>query len=40
MIGKCISEISCEEHEFEKAKEDYNKALGKSGFSEEIKYCE
>ena len=37
MIGKCISEISCEEHEFEKAKEDYNKALEK-GFSEKINY--
>ena len=38
MIGKRISEISCDEHEFEKAKEDYNKALEKSGFSEKIKY--
>ena len=40
MIGKRISEISCDEHEFEKAKRDYNKALEKSGFSdsENIKY--
>ena len=38
MIGKRISETSCEEHKFEKAKKDYNKALGKNGFSEEIKY--
>ena len=36
MIGKRISEISCEEHEFEKAKVHYNKALEKSGFSEKI----
>ena len=35
MIGKCISEISCDKHEFEKAKGDYNKALEKSGFSDE-----
>ena len=38
MIGKRVSEISCEEHEFETAKGDYNKALEKSGFSENIKY--
>ena len=38
MIGKRISEISCDELEFEKAKGDYNKALEKSGFSEKIKY--
>ena len=38
MIGKCISEISCDKHEFEKAKGDYNKALEKSGISEKIKY--
>ena len=38
MIGKRVSEISCDEHEFEKAKGDYNKALEKSGFSENIKY--
>ena len=38
MIGKRISEISCDKHEFEKAKEDYNKALEMSGFSEKIKY--
>ena len=36
MIGKYISEISCDEHEFEKAKGDFNKALEKSGFSEKI----
>ena len=33
MIGKRISEISRDEHEFEKAKGDYNKALDKSRFS-------
>ena len=33
MIGKRISEISCDEHEFEKAKGDYNKDLEKGGFS-------
>ena len=38
MIGKRISEMSCDEDEFEKAKRDYNKALEKSGFSEEFKY--
>ena len=38
MIGKRVSEISCDEHEFEKAKGDYNKGLEKSGFSEKIKY--
>ena len=38
MIGKCISEISCDKHEFEKAKGDYNKVLEKSGISEKIKY--
>ena len=37
MIDKRISEISCVEHEFEKGKRDYNKALEKSGFSEKIK---
>ena len=36
MIGKPIPEISCEEHEFEKAKGDYNTALEKSDFSEKI----
>ena len=30
MIGKDISEISCDEHEFEKVKGDYSKALEKS----------
>ena len=38
LIRKRISEISCDEHEFEKAKEDYNKAFEKSGFSEKVKY--
>ena len=38
MIGKRISEISYDEHEFEEEKEDYSKALEKSGFSEKIKY--
>ena len=37
MIGKRILEISCDEHEFEKAKGNYNKALEKSGFNEKIK---
>ena len=37
MIGKRISEISCDQHEFEKAKGEY-KALEKSGFSEKNKY--
>ena len=37
MIGKRISEISYDIHEFEKAKGDYNKALEKNGFSEKIK---
>ena len=38
MIGKHISQISCDEQEFEKAKGDYDKALEKSNFSEKIKY--
>ena len=38
MIGKRISEILCDKHEFEKAKGGYNKALEKSGFREKIKY--
>ena len=38
MIGKRICEISCDKHEFEKAKGNYNKALEKSGFSEKVKY--
>ena len=38
MIGKHISEISCDENEFEKGKVDYKKALEKSDFSENIKY--
>ena len=38
MVGKCLSEIFCEEHEFEKARGDYDKALKKSFFSEKIKY--
>ena len=33
VICKRISEISCDEHKFEKAKGDYNKALEKSGVS-------
>ena len=37
-ISKAISEISCDEHKFEKVKGDYNKALEKSGFSEKIKF--
>ena len=38
MIGKHISQISCDEQELEKAKGDYDKALEKSNFSEKIKY--
>ena len=38
MIGKRISEISCDEHEFEKVKWDYNQALEMNGFCEKIKY--
>ena len=38
LIHKRISEISCDEHEFEKAKEDYNKAFEKSGSTEKVKY--
>ena len=38
MIGKRISEISCDEHEFGEAKGEYDKALEKSGFSEKNKY--
>ena len=38
MISKRNSEISCDEHKFEKAKGDFNKALEKTGFSEKIKY--
>ena len=37
MIGKRISEISCDQHEFVNAKGEY-KALEKSGFSEKNKY--
>ena len=40
MIEKRISEISCDKEEFEKAKHDYNKALGKSGFKEKIEFKE
>ena len=38
MIGKRISEISYDEHEFEEEKEDYKKTLEKGGFSEKMKY--
>ena len=38
MIGKRISETSCDEHEFEKVKGYYDKALKKSGFNEKIIY--
>ena len=38
MIEKRISEISCDKEEFDKAKNDYNKALEKSGFSQKIEY--
>ena len=38
IISKRIPEISCDEHEFAKAKGDYNNASEMSGFSEKIKY--
>ena len=38
MISKRIPGISCEEHEFEKAKDFYNRALEKSGYNQKLKY--
>ena len=38
MISKGISEISCDKHEFEKAKDVYNEALEKSGYNQKLKY--
>ena len=38
MIGKRLSNNSCNENEFEKAKPSYEKALEKSGFTEKLKY--
>ena len=38
MINKRISEISCDEEQFEKAKPMYEKALGKSGYKTSFKY--
>ena len=38
MISKIISEISCDEHEFKKAKDVYNEALAKSGYNQKLKY--
>ena len=38
MISKKISEISCEKHEFEKAKEVNNEALEKTGYNQKLKY--
>ena len=38
MINRRISDISCNEVEFEKAKPDYEEALTRSGFSKSMKY--
>ena len=38
MISRRISDISCNEEEFDKAKRDYNEALSKSGYRDRIKY--
>ena len=38
MISKRISDISCDSDHFNKAAPDYNTALKKSGFNENIKY--
>ena len=40
MIEKRISDISCNEEEFNKVKNEYNKALSDSGFSHSIQYSE
>ena len=40
MISRRISDISCNEEEFDKAKRDYNEALSKSGYRDKIKYEE
>ena len=38
MIGKQVSDISCDSDQFNKAAPDYNTALKKNGFNEKIKY--
>ena len=38
MISKRVSDISCDSDHFNKAAPDYNTALRKSGFNENIKY--
>ena len=38
MISKRIFKISCDEHEFEKAKDVYSEALEKSGSNQNLKY--
>ena len=38
MISKRVSDISCDSDHFNKAAPDYNTALKKSGFNENIKY--
>ena len=38
MINRRISDISCNEVEFEKAKPDYEEALTRTGFSKSMKY--
>ena len=40
MIEKRLSDLSCNEEEFDKAKPIYNKALSESGFPQQIKYNE
>jgi hypothetical protein len=40
MISRRISDISCNEEEFNKAKGDYDEALAKSGYRDKIKYEE
>ena len=38
MLSKRVSDISCDSDHFNKAAPDYNTALKKSGFNENIKY--
>ena len=38
MISKQVSDISCDSDNFNKAAPDYNTALKKSGFSDNIEY--
>ena len=38
MISKRVSDISCDSDHFNKAAPDYNTALKKSGYNENIKY--